>query len=134
MEQQVIQHMGLLEFVPKSSIIVISKGRVISIPITTITHISKYGSNTIIYTTEESHSTFLSLQELLNDLPVNEFFRIHRSHLMALKHMNGVKRNGIRVGNCDLPVSKYYKSRLICGLQMLIDRQLSFFINPDFKS
>jgi DNA-binding LytR/AlgR family response regulator len=134
MEQQVIHQSGLLEYVPKTSIVIISMGRIISIPITTITHISKSGSTTIIYTTDVSHKTFLSLQELLNDLPVNDFFRVHRSHIMALKYMNGMRRKRIRVGNYDLPVSKYYKYRLINRLQMLIDRDLVFFFNRDFKS
>lgn len=122
--------MGLLEFVPKSSIIVISKGRVINIPITTITHISKYGSNTIIYTTKESHSTFLSLQELLNDLPVNEFFRIHRSHIMALGFMNGFKKKKVCVGQYLLPISKYYKTQVIKSLQSFLDKEIEFFYEP----
>jgi DNA-binding LytR/AlgR family response regulator len=124
----------LIEFQSKTAIAIISKGKVVSIRFDEITHVSKYGNESVVYTAESSYRTYYSMQEILNDLPVNDFFRIHRSHIISLKHINGVKRKRIRVGEYYLPVSKYFKIQLIKSLQQILDKECSFFCEPDNKT
>lgn len=115
-----------LEYTAKTSFTVISKGRVISIDFVGITHVSKYGNETIVYTKENAYRTYNSLQEILNDLPVNEFFRVHRSHIVSLKFINLIRKKRIRVGEIYLPISKYYKHQLCKQLAQLLDRNCFF--------
>lgn len=123
----------LIQFQPKTAIAIISKGKVVSIAFGEITHVSKYGNESVIYTAESSYRTYYSLQEILNDLPVNDFFRIHRSHIISLKHMNGVKRKRILVEEYYLPVSKYFKIQLIKKLREVLDKECRFFDEPENK-
>lgn len=120
----------LIEFTPKTSFTIICKGRVVNIEFSQITHISKYGSETVIYTMASEYRTRYSLQEIMNDLPVNDFFRIHRSHIIALHFMNGVKKKWICVGEYLLPISKYYKGQVIKSLQSFLDKEFEFFHEP----
>jgi len=127
MAKEVIQDQILL-YHPRKSFTVISKGRVVNILFEEITHASKYGNETMIYTVSTHYKTSNNLREILNELPVNDFFRIHRSHIVALKFMNGVKRNRIVVGDFFLPVTKYYKVPLLARFAEIINRNI-FFTN-----
>lgn len=120
----------LIEYTPKTSFTIICKGRVVNIEFSQITHISKYGSETVIYTMTSEYRTKYSLQEIMKELPVNDFFRIHRSHILALHFMNGVKKKRICVGEYLLPISKYYKHQLIKSIQSFIDKEIDFFHEP----
>lgn len=127
MERKLIQHQVLLAFQPKTSICFISKGRVVNLKHDVVTHVSKYGNETVVYTKYNNYRTYSSLQEILNDLPVKDFFRVHRSHVVSLKYMNGIRRKRIEVGEYYLPVSKYYKMQLITGLRDVLDRAFVFY-------
>lgn len=127
MEQELLQQHLLLEFQPKTSFTIISKGRVVSIGFAEITHVSKYGNDVVIYTANEEYRTCHSLQEILNDLPVNEFLRVHRSHIVSLKWMQGVKRTRIVVGGYYIPISKYYQTQMIGRLGNILDREFLFY-------
>ena len=131
MERELIQKKYLLEFQPKTSFCFISKGRIVNVGFDEITHVSKWGSETIIHTTNKKFRTYLSLQEILNDLPVNGFARLSRSHIVSLRHMNGVKKKRIVVGEYYLPVSKYYKLQLCKKLALLLDRNYFFIIKDE---
>ena len=121
MERELLHQEKLLEFYPKTSFTILSKGRVVNISIIEITHVSKYGNETVIYTSNNNYRTYHSIQEILNDLPVNDFFRVHKSHVISLKYMNGVKRNRIVMGEYQLPVSKYYKLRLLSAMKSILN-------------
>jgi len=42
-------------------------------------------------------------------LPMNHFFRIHRSYLVSLDKMREVSKNRVRIGDTYLPVGDTYK-------------------------
>jgi DNA-binding LytR/AlgR family response regulator len=127
MEKELVQHRELLKFQPKTSFTIICKSRVVNIAISEITHVSKYGCEVVIYTRERQYRTCHSLQEIMNDLPVNDFFKGHRSHIIALSFMKSVKRKRIQVGEYYLPVSKYYKKQMCDSLATLLNRNYIFF-------
>lgn len=103
MEKELLQEQ-LIKVHPKTSFTILSKGRVVSIQFEKITHISKYGNETVIYTHSGSYKTINSLQEIMNDLPVYDFFRVHRSHITSIRNIDGVKRKRIVVGEYDAGV------------------------------
>lgn len=125
MEKTVMQPQ-LLIFQPKTSLTFISKGRMINIPFEEITHVRKFGPDVIVYGCGREYRTKYSLQEIMNDLPVNEFFRVHRSHIVALKHVASVKKGKIQVQNVWLPVSVYYKRQLCESLGTILNREYEF--------
>lgn len=121
MEKQIIQEQ-LLEYHPKTSVTVISSGRVVSIGFEELVHIRKFGCEVVIHTDSREYRTKYSLQDILNDLPVNEFFRVHRSHIVSLKNMSVAGRNKVRMGKCIVPVSRYYKMQMIKRLGEILER------------
>lgn len=126
MEQQEQHTIATQLFIPGSSLTVLSCGRHVSISIASIMQISKYGYETVIYTTTESYRTVHSLQDLLQDLPEDEFHRVHRSHIIALKHIRGVKKKKVIMGEFFVPVSVYYYRILMSYLQERINKEYHF--------
>ena len=126
MKKELVKEGQLIEFYPKTSFCFLSKARVIKISINKITHISKYRNETIIYTALKSYRTFLSIQEVLNDLPMNDFFRIHKSHIVALRFVNGAERKSIKAGEYYLPITNYYKAELVMYLGRILDKGFKY--------
>lgn len=126
MEKELIQQEKLLEFQPKTSITAISGGRVVSILFADITHVSKYGNETVIYTVNNSYRTYHSLKGLLTDLPVNVFFLVHQSHIVSLRHMTGVRKGRLVVGEYYVPMSRNYKVQLMVRLREIVEREYFF--------
>lgn len=127
MEKELIRDQ-LLEFEPKTSFTVISKGRVVNIGFAEISHIRKFGSEVIVYASNREYRTKYSLQDIMNELPVNDFFRIHKSHIVSLKHIDGIKRNRVQIGNTFLEMSNYYycKAQMIAELARQLNQLIEF--------
>lgn len=120
----------MLEFHPKTSFTIISKGRVVNLRFDEITHVSKYSNEVAIYTRETSYRIYINLKEIMQDLPANDFFRIHKSHIISLKHMSGIKEKKIMVGEYRLPVSNHYKLRMKAHLKKILDEKYEGIIDP----
>jgi DNA-binding LytR/AlgR family response regulator len=56
-----------------------------------------------------SRSTFI---EVVNLLPQNQFVRVHRSFLVALKKINRVERSQVTVGEAVIPIGEAYSNVL----------------------
>ena len=128
MKQELVQTEMLVEFNPKTSFTIICKGLLVSIEFDAIPHISKYGNQTVIYTSDSCYKTCSSLQEILHDLPVNEFFRVHRSHIVSLKHVTGIKKIKMKVADNWLPMSAYYKRQIVKSLGRVLNSWYESFL------
>jgi DNA-binding LytR/AlgR family response regulator len=127
MEQKLARRISLLEYEPKQSICFISKGRLENIPMKSIVHIEKFGMETRIYTSVREYITFHSLQELLQELPVNDFARVHRSHIVSLGNVIKVERCHLAVNYKRIPVSDYYRELLKKKLGRILEQRYRWF-------
>ncbi len=61
--------------------------------------------------------TFDTIPRLLtnfeNKLPKNLFLRIHRSYIIAIKKVNTIEGNRVKIGKNEIPVGNVYKHNLI---------------------
>ena len=126
MEAQLIQQ-SLLEFQPRTSFTILNNGAVINLDFNEITHVSKYGNETVIHTQMTRYRTYHSLQEIINDLPVNDFFSINQKQVIALKYINGIKRKRIQVGDYFLWLTKEARRQLIGRIQKQLDEEYVFY-------
>lgn len=92
-----------------------------------IVHIEKFGMETRIYTSVREYITFHSLQELLQELPVNDFARVHRSHIVSLDNVIKVERCHLAVNNKRIPVSDYYRELLKKKLGRILEHRYKWF-------
>ncbi len=121
MNNVIAEQEKLLVYKPKEALTVISSGQVVRVLFTEIIRISKQGYETRIITTWGEYKTMYSLQEILNELPVNDFFRVHRSHIIPLRMITGIKKNRIMMGDTKVPVSKYFKVQMMKRLGEMLE-------------
>ena len=62
-----------------------------------------------IHTIAEKIVVKHTLSAFLDILPENEFFRIHRSFVVALKHIKSFTAHSVNVGSLEIPVGKNYQ-------------------------
>lgn len=62
-----------------------------------------------IHTQKERIVTLMSMNQLEDALPKNQFVRIHRSHIINIDNVDNIEGNIVTVGKFKLPISKGQK-------------------------
>ncbi len=105
----------IVQYTPRTSLTIISMGRVISIPFSEIVRIYKKEERTIVVTKDNEYLSGAKLYLLQRELPENDFLRVHQSHIVALDKWDELKR--------DIPLSMHYKKQLGEQFRRRLDSQ-----------
>ena len=65
-----------------------------------------------IYLTTEQRPvlTLMTLQKLEEELPKNNFMRVHRSYIVALDKIEQIERNQLIINNKRIDISEAYRN------------------------
>lgn len=72
-----------------------------------------------------STSRILSLQTMKKmeaQLPAEKFLRVHRSFIIALKHISFIEKSRIRIGSAEIPIGNSYRSHFLYRIEQNADR------------
>lgn len=58
-----------------------------------------------------------SLQEVAEKLPAGEFYRIHKSFIVAVKHLEVIERHQVKVKGSTLPIGRMYRNEFLNSLK-----------------
>ncbi|MEO0628707.1 MAG: response regulator transcription factor [Bacteroidota bacterium] len=84
-----------------------------------ITHISSDGDYAVIFKTSGSKVlTLENLGTLTKRLPTPQFARIHRSHVVSLRHIDYIERKRVAIANELLPISESYSESFSRALSL----------------
>lgn len=100
---------------------IISHGGVTCIAFADLEFILRSGSIVYLYTATGCYTAEYSMVELMKLLPVNEFCRVSKSHIVSLPKVMGWQRSRVKVGERWLPVSQYYRQQVIAHLAGIIN-------------
>ncbi len=103
----------------KEYIFVRSGGLLIKIKIDSIQYIQAIGDYVNIFTTEKRHTVHITLKNIEEKLPSDKFFRLHRSYLVALNHIDNIEENSAYTGKHPLPIAGQFKKDLLKRLNMI---------------
>lgn len=105
----------------KDYIFVRSNSILTKIKLNDITYIHALGDYINIYTSEKDkrYTIHCTLKIMEEKLPVNKFFRLHRSYLVALDHVDTVEDNTAYVGKQYLPIGEPFKKELLRKLNLV---------------
>jgi len=86
-----------------------------------IRYIEVEGKYSAVATADRKYNVKASLKELLDKLPVGEFVRISRNHVVNLARVEHIDllQYAVRVGDRELPVSRTYKENLMRYVRLL---------------
>ena len=98
---------------PGKHIFVKSDGKFIRINIEDIFYVEALKEYVRIFTTDGSYVVYQTMQNLEDKLPVDMFFRIHRSYIVGTRHIKAIEGNSVLVHKTQLPISRYIKDQFM---------------------
>ena len=100
--------------IPEEDSLVIKSGyKVYRINYDELLYIEGQREYVTFHTTKQRITTLFSLKELEERLPSDQFVRIHKSYIIALKHIDMIERNVLQIAGKKLPVGGSYKDGLM---------------------
>lgn len=78
-----------------------------------IKHIESDGNYVTFHTTTRSILARHKISEVLDFLPEKFFVRTHRSHIVALKYIETIKKHCVIIGGKEIPMSSNYRESLL---------------------
>jgi DNA-binding LytR/AlgR family response regulator len=96
-----------------STIFIKSGSNFHQLEINSIRYIESEGNYVTFYTSKNSVVARYKISEILNKLPSQLFARIHRSYIVALSHINIVKKHCVVIDGKEIPISSNYRVALI---------------------
>lgn len=98
---------------PETYIFVKADKKQIKIDINEIRYIESYGNYIHIYTLNEKIITKQTLTDFEKQLPLNAFVRIHKSYIVAYRHIKYMEGNHVSICEKQLPIGKVFRDNLL---------------------
>lgn len=110
-----------LESVPKEKeyIFVRSKSTLTKIRIEDITYIQALGDYINIFTPGGRNTVHITLKGIEEKLDTGKFYRVHRSYLVAVNHIDKVEEGTAFIGKHPIPIGEQYKKELLKNLNLI---------------
>lgn len=74
-----------------------------------ILHVKSEGNYVIFYDTGKKVMAHMTMAEVLERLPADQFIRIHRSHIASLAHIDRIEANRVLIRDQYLPIGGKYR-------------------------
>jgi DNA-binding LytR/AlgR family response regulator len=81
--------------------------------ISDILYLEKDGNYLIFYNRDKKMLSRQNMKDIFEILNTEEFIRVHKSYVVALKHIEVIESHQIRIGDIKLPVGRNYKEDLM---------------------
>lgn len=85
----------------------------INLDLKDIFYFEAYGDYIKVHTKDKIYVTYNTMRSIIDSLPQNQFFRIHRSFIVRLDKIQNIEQNSAVVKDKVLPIGKTYKSELV---------------------
>lgn len=104
----------------KDYIFVRSNSMLAKIKIDHIIFIQALGDYVTIFTDDnKKHTVHITLKALEEKLPRDKFYRLHRSYLVSLDHIDSIEDNMAYVGKTQLPIGEQAKKELLKKINLV---------------
>lgn len=103
----------------KDYIFVRSESVLTKIKIKDILYIQAMGDYVNFFTLEKRHTVHITLKGIEEKLPNHLFYRLHRSYLIALNHIDNVEENTAYIGKHPIPIGEQYKKELLKKINLI---------------
>ena len=89
------------------------------IKINDITYIQALGDYVNIYTLDSRYTVHITLKGMEEKLPAEKFYRLHRSYLIALDHIDKVEEGTAFISKHPVPIGEQYKKELLKKINLI---------------
>jgi len=103
----------------KDYIFVRSNSLLTKVKIKDIIYIQALGDYVNIFTNEKRLTVHITLKGMEEKLPPDQFYRLHRSYLSALQHIDNIEEGTAYIGKHPLPIGEQYKKELLRKINLI---------------
>ena len=83
------------------------------IPLQDILYVEASGNHVFFVTPDKKIISPASLQEVAEKLPPESFYRIHKSFIIAAKHLEVIERHQVKIKGNTIPIGKMYRNEFL---------------------
>ena len=84
-----------------------------------ILYIQALGDYVNIFTSENRYTVHISLKSFEEKMSGDKFYRLHRSYLIAVDHIDNIEENTAYIGKHPIPIGEQFKKELLNKLNLL---------------
>jgi two-component system, LytTR family, response regulator len=84
-----------------------------------ILYVQAYGDYVKIFTKEKQNLVHCTLKSIEEKLASGKFYRLHRSYIIAIDHIDKIEENDAYIGKQAIPIGEQYKKELLAKLNLL---------------
>lgn len=103
----------------KDYIFVRSNSVLTKVKLNDIIYVQALGDYVNIFTPEKRHTVHITLKGVEEKLPTDNFYRLHRSYLVSLNHIDNIEESTAYVGKHPLPIGEQFKKELLRKLNLI---------------
>ena len=103
----------------KEYIFVRSNSLLVKIKLSDIFYAQALGDYVNIFAGDKRHTVHITLKALEEKLSANKFYRLHRSYLVAVDHIDKIEEGTAFVGKHPLPIGEQFKKELLKLLNLI---------------
>ena len=87
------------------------------IKIDNIHFIESAGNYVVFHLNSEKIMSLLSMNKVLELLPCDQFFRVHKSFIVALNHITKIERHQVIINKKEIPIGNVYRESFFKALE-----------------
>lgn len=91
--------------------------QIVNIPIESIRYIQGMQKYVNIITEKNKYTTLLSMSKLMESLPNESFFRVHKSYIVNVNNITSIEGNYIKFDKDVIPIAKGQRKSFIDGIK-----------------
>ena len=103
----------------KDYIFVRSNSLLTKVKIQEIIYVQALGDYVNIFTKDKRLTVHITLKGMEEKLPRDKFYRLHRSYLTALHHIDNIEEGTVYVGKHPLPIGEQFKKELLRRINLI---------------
>jgi len=103
----------------KDYIFVRSNSLLTKVKIEDIIYVQALGDYVNIFTNEKRLTVHITLKGMEEKLPQDKFYRLHRSYLTSLHHIDNIEEGTAYIGKHPLPIGEQYKKELLRKINLI---------------
>ncbi|AXY76468.1 DNA-binding response regulator [Paraflavitalea soli] len=104
--------------VPASSIFIKADKKVYKVNLADILYIEALDDYVKVVTTQGHYLVHDTLKSLLEELPAGQFWRVHKSYIIAGTKIVFIEGNYVRIGDRDIPIGASYREEVFARLKL----------------
>ena len=91
--------------------------RTVRVALPAIRYIESLSDYVVVHTDSDAHTTKERIRDLTEQLAPHGFLRIHRSFLVAPRHVDAFTAQEVQIGDQALPISRTYRKQALARLR-----------------